>query len=90
MKYRYYSNEEKIETIGMFLSCGYGYYNFLLENGEEIIFEEIRKSILEEYDLNIESFRGNKFHITYSVLTDDLDDDDFVTLRLDNLKLVHP
>jgi hypothetical protein len=88
MKYNYYSSEEKIEVIGTFITFGFGYYSFVLENGDEVIFEEIRKTVLEKYDLKAGEFQGKKFNITYSVLTEDLDDEDFVVLRLDYLKLL--
>jgi len=88
MKYSYYSNEEKIEAIGTFITFGFGYYSFVLESGDEIIFEEIKKGVLEKYNLKLSEFQGKKFNITYSVLTEDLDDEDFVVLRLDYLKLL--
>lgn len=86
MKYSYYSNEEKIEALGTFITFGFGYYSFVLENGDEVIFEEIKKEVLEKYDLKSGKFQGKKFNLTYSILTEDLDDEDFVVLRLDYLE----
>lgn len=88
MKYSYYSNEEKIETVGTFITFGFGYYSFVLDNGDEIIFEEIKKGVLEKYNLKSGKYQGKIFNITYSILTEDLDDEDFVVLRLDYLKLL--
>ena len=88
MKYNYYSSEEKIEEIGTFITFGFGYYSFVLDSGEEVVFEEIRNEVLEKYNLKSEKFQGKKFNITYSILTDDLNDEDFVILRLDNLEII--
>lgn len=88
MKYNYYSSEEKIEITGTFITFGFGYYSFVLENGEEVMFEEIRKTVLEKYDLKSGKFQGAEFKIVYSVLTEDLDDEDFVVLRLDQLDIL--
>ncbi|RBW55195.1 hypothetical protein DS884_16325 [Tenacibaculum sp. E3R01] len=88
MKYNYYSSEEKIDETGTFITFQFGYYSFLLENGEEIVFEEIKKDVIEKYNLKSGKFQGKKFNITYSVLTEDLDDEDFVVLRLDNLEII--
>lgn len=88
MDYNYYSKEEKVEETGTFITYGFGYYSFVLENGDEVIFEEIKKGVIEKYNLKSGKFQGKKFKITYSVLIEDLDDDDFVVLRLDNLEMI--
>lgn len=88
MKYNYYSSEEKIQEIGTFITFGFGYYSFVLDNGEELIFEEIKKEVLEQYNLKTDKFEGKRFDITYSIITEDLNDEDFVVLRLDNLEII--
>lgn len=88
MKYNYYSSEEKINEVGTFITFGFGYYSFVLDNGEEVVFEEVKKEVLGKYNLKLDEFKGKKFNIIYSVLTDDLNDEDFVVLRLDNLEII--
>lgn len=82
---QYSLKERKIETA-TFYNYSNGYYTFLLDNEETIIFEQINKSILEGYNLRDINLKGTKFEISYTEMIDDDDDDDFIIYRLDNLK----
>lgn len=65
-----------------------GYFTFILESDEAIVFEEINRFILEKYDLRNVEFRGKKFDITFSENIEDLDDEDFVIYRLEKLNKI--
>jgi len=85
---KYYESIERVSTSGHFITFAYGYYSFELEDGEVLAFEEIKKSVLEKHDLKSNKFSDQKFEISYSIIVDDTDDEDFVILRLDNLNLI--
>ena len=84
----YYQTEEQVFTTGKFVTYGYGYYSFELGNQELLVFEEIKKELLNKYDLRTNQFEGKYFEIAYTIVTEDLDDEDFVVLRLNDLTLV--
>jgi hypothetical protein len=84
----YYKNEEQAFTVGKFVTYGYGYYSFELGNEELLVFEEIKRSVLEKYNLKSKEFEGKYFEIEYSILTDDTDIEDFVVLRLNDVTMV--
>lgn len=88
MNTNYYSHQEKINILGIYTKHHFGYFHFLTENGEEIIFEEIARNILNKYDLKSDKYLGKKFSINYSVVTDNLNDEDFVILRIDKLNIL--
>lgn len=86
---RYYESTEQIKTIGSFISFSNGYYSFELDEGELIAFEEINTTILSTYELRSNKLSGEMFEVTYSIIIDDIDDEDFVILRLDDLKIIN-
>ena len=85
---RYFESREQVTTVGTFITYAYGYYSFELDSGEVLAFDEIEKEILKKYDLKSDQLSNEKFEIFYSIIIDDLDDEDFVILRLDFLKKV--
>jgi len=84
---RYFESREQVTTEGAFITYAYGYYSFEIDGGEVLAFDEIEKGVLEKYDLKSDQFNGQKFEIFYSIIIDDMDDEDFVILRLDDLKI---
>lgn len=84
----YHQTEERAFTVGKFVTFGYGYYSFELGNKELLVFEEIDKALLQKYDLRTGAYEGRYFEVAYSILTEDLDDEDFVVLRLNDLTMV--
>lgn len=85
---KYYESTEQINVIGSFITFRNGYYSFELDEGEVLALDEIDKNVLEKYDLKSSKFEGKLFKITYSIIIDDMDDEDFIILRLDNLELI--
>ncbi|WP_348716971.1 hypothetical protein [Tenacibaculum sp. 190130A14a] len=86
----YYSSFQDANTQGVFLRHESGYYYFRnTQNDEhdEIVFEEVNKKVLEKYDLRTLEFKGKKFQLYYTEIMEDLDDEDFIVLRLDDLEL---
>ncbi|WP_237275784.1 hypothetical protein [Tenacibaculum ovolyticum] len=84
----YYSAKQNITIIGTFLGFIKGTYTFHLENNDIIDFDEINIKIFEEFDLKSTSIKNKIFEITYSENFDDIDDEDIVVLKLEQLKLV--
>lgn len=84
----YYQSTEEVKTEGRFVTFAYGYYSFELVDGELLAFEEINKGILEKYNLKSNELNGKNFEITYTIIIDDVDDQDFVILRLEHLNLI--
>ena len=46
-----YQSNEQIKTEGTFLNFADGYYNFELNDGELLAFEEVSLRVKKEYDL---------------------------------------
>ena len=88
MKMSYYNAEQSVTTNGVFVGYINGYATFHLDNDDVIDFEQIDKKVLEKYNLKDGSFKDQKFEITYSEIIDDLDDEDFVVFKLNNLNLL--
>jgi hypothetical protein len=85
---RYYSLKETRTERASFDTFHDGYFTFILESNEAIVFEEVNRLILEKYDLRNTEFRGKKFDITFSENIEDLDDEDFVIYRLEKLNQI--
>ena len=81
----YYQTTQKIVAKGVFITSAFGYFSFELDNKELLFFEEVNCEVLEKYDLRSEKFSNHLFKLFYTIIVDDLDNDDFVTLRLDDL-----
>ena len=69
-----------------FLSYEDGFYTFLFENGEEIVFDEVHPRVLSQFDLkNDESYINQSFKINFVEVAGDTDED-FVIYRVQSLK----
>ena len=84
----YYSARQSLSSKGLFIGYLDGYATFHLENDDIIDFEQIDKRILADYDLKNGDYKNKTFEIYYTEIFDDLDDEDFIIYRLDNLKLL--
>ncbi len=72
----------------VFKSYKNGYYTFLFENGEDMVFEEIHPKALHQYNLKADnSYVGKTFKLTFSEVFEDTDDD-FIIYRIESLKLL--
>jgi len=70
----------------VFMSYKDGYYKFLFENGEEMVFEEAHPRALKQFDLiNDKSLIGKSFRVSFIEIIED-SDDDFVIYRIESLK----
>lgn len=65
-----------------------GYYSFVLQDGDIIIFEQINYKILREFDLKSEEYIDKVFEIGYTEIYDDFESDDFLIFRLEHLSLL--
>ena len=69
-----------------FLSYKDGYYTFLFEDGEELVFDEVHPRVLNQFDLkNDESYINQAFKITFVEVFQN-NDEDFVIYRVESLK----
>ena len=84
----YYNTEQTVTLKGLFKEYSNGAFSFELENKDIIDFEEINKNVLIKYDLKSSTFKNKTFLITYKEIFDDLDDDDFVVFKLENLEIL--
>ena len=84
---KYYESTEQVIAVGTFITYGYGYYSFEMDGGEILAFDEIDKRVLEKYNLKSNKHNNQVFEIFYSIIIDDMDDEDFVILRLDDLNI---
>ena len=84
----YYSAEQSMTSIGIYMGYKDGYYSFVLENNDVIDFEEINKMILVKFDLKSDELKERKFEINYKEIIDDLDDEDIIVLKLDSINLL--
>lgn len=72
----------------VFSSYKNGYYTFLFENGEDMVFEEIHPKALYQYNLKSDpSYVGKTFKLTFSEVFED-SEDDFIIYRIESLKLL--
>ncbi|CAM1369450.1 conserved hypothetical protein [Tenacibaculum litopenaei] len=84
----YYSAQQKMTAIGVYAGYHDGNYTFVLENNEVIDFDQINTMILEHFDLKSTQLKGTRFEINYIELIDDVDDEDYISLKLNQLTLV--
>ena len=76
------------ETV-IFKSHKNGFFTFTLDNGVDMVFEEIHPQILMRLDLkNDENLIGKVFHLAYSEDIAD-DEDDFIIFRIEYLELIN-
>jgi hypothetical protein len=70
----------------VFKSYENGYYTFLFDNGEDMVFEEVHPRVLKQFDLkNDSSLVGREFRISFVEVFDDADED-FLIYRIESLK----
>ena len=81
-----YNLDDYREETAIFINYENGYCTFELENKEEIIFEEINRLILNEFNLKDKALKGNTYVIGYRELIED--DEDLVIYRLEKLKKI--
>jgi len=62
------------------------YYQFVMDNGDTLVFEEISSLASRKFDLKTSKFQGKSFEITYSKYAED-DDEDFVMYKIEKLEL---
>jgi hypothetical protein len=70
----------------VFKSYENGYYTFLFDNGEDMVFEEVHPRVLKQFDLkNDSSLVGKEFRVSFVEVFDDADED-FLIYRIESLK----
>ena len=70
----------------IFKSFENGYFTFLFETGEDMVFEEIHPKALYKYDLRSDtSYINKEFHLNFSEVVEETDS---VIYRIDSLKLI--
>ncbi len=80
--------KSRYETV-IFKSHKNGFYTFALDNGIDMVFEEIHPQILMRFDLkNNKSLINKVFHLAYSEGIVD-DEDDFIIYRIEYLELIN-
>ncbi len=84
----YYETQQTKSEEGIFINYSNGYYTFVFSFEEKIIFEEISKNVLEEFNLQDGSMLHKTFNVTYEEIIHDLDDDDYIIFRLLKLELL--
>ena len=63
-----------------------GFYTFLFEDGEELVFDEIHPRVLSQFDLkNDESYINQSFKINFIEVAGE-NEEDFVIYRVESLK----
>ena len=72
--------------IAVFKKFENGYYTFLINNEEDVVFEEVHPRVLKQFDLKHDkSLINQKFNLTFIEVFDD-DDEDFVIYRIESLQ----
>lgn len=70
----------------VFKSYKNGYYTFLFENGEDMVFEEVHPRVLKQFDLKSDaSLIDKEFRVSFVEVFDDADED-FIIYRVESLK----
>ena len=63
-----------------------GYYTFLFENKEDIVFEEVHPRVLKHFDLkNDKTLINQKIKVSFVEVFDD-DDEDFLIYRIESMQ----
>ncbi len=71
---------------GVFKKYYDGYYQFVMDNEETIIFEEVSHVVSQEFDLRSNIHINKRFEITYTEYVED-DDEDFISFKIEKLEL---
>jgi hypothetical protein len=70
----------------VFKSYENGYFTFLFDNGEDMVFEEVHPRVLKQFDLkNDKTLIDKTFGVLFVEVFDDTDDD-FLIYRIESLK----
>lgn len=84
----YYNATQKLTFTGVYVGYIEGEYVFHLENDDIIDFDQVNPKVLKAFDLKSSKFKNKSFEITYSEIFDDLDDEDVVVFKLEQLNLL--
>ena len=71
---------------GVFKRFYDGYYQFVMDKGDILVFDEISRLASNRFDLTSNQFQGKSFEITYSEYIED-EDEDFVMYKIEKLEL---
>ncbi|WP_299260186.1 hypothetical protein [uncultured Aquimarina sp.] len=71
---------------GTYKKCYNGFYQFIMDNGDTIVFEEASSLAIKKYDLKNDRFKNKSFEITYSEYIEG-NDEDFVSFKIEKLEL---
>ncbi len=74
--------------VGIFKKHLNSYYTFKLESGEKMIFEQINKSIIKDFELKTDKYIDRVFNITFSEVFDNFESDEFKVYKLEKLELL--
>ena len=85
---KYYNSNQSLSAKGVYIGYLAGYGTFQLENSEVIYFEQIDKKIERVHNLKRNHHKNKFFEIYYTEIFDDLDEEEFIIFRLDDLKLL--
>jgi EAL domain-containing protein (putative c-di-GMP-specific phosphodiesterase class I) len=80
--------KELRKVVGVFKKHLNNYYTFKLESGEKMIFEQINKSMIKDFELRSDKHINMVFNITFSEVFDDFGSDDFQIYKLEKLELL--
>lgn len=70
----------------VFKSYENGYYTFLFNNGEDMVFEEMHPRVLKQFDFkNDTSLVDKPFKVSFTEVFDNADDE-FLIYRIESLK----
>jgi len=70
----------------VFKSYKNGYYTFLFDNGEDMVFEEVHPRVLKQFDLkNDKTLIDKPFKVSFIEVYDNADED-FLIYRVESLK----
>ncbi|MGH1384693.1 hypothetical protein [Kordia sp.] len=84
----YYDTHQRKSEEGVFIKYNNGYYTFQFSFEERIIFEQIERNVLEDYNLRNDEYIGATFNITYEEIINDIDDEDFIIFKILELELI--
>lgn len=72
----------------VFISYKNGYFKFLFESGEDMVFDDVHPRVLKQFDLkNDTSFIGKSFKISFLEVIEN-SEQDAVIYRIESLKPV--
>ncbi|WP_438425772.1 hypothetical protein [Aquimarina macrocephali] len=71
---------------GVFKKYYDGYYQFVMDKGDTLVFEEISSLAIRKFDLKTNKFHGKSFEITYSEYVEG-NDEDFIMYKIEKLEL---